>query len=269
MRRYQISGTGTSTGRKRKRVYSATSEEHARELATADETAVDIIEELPPEPPSESQLSFAAELGIALPPGVGKHDVSALISRHTQRDKEPTARHWGFAASYGVEANQHVGKKMLFDTIHASLTHPGREHELVEWFTFRVYRELVKGADSALLDSPKSPLFTAIAHELAADGKVVESVRRYDGQQLIWFGNWTSPDGREHQGGSKRTTAYKRVADLLRARVEIPAKAAPSTSTPKTLRPSESKQEERVDASALAKTLAIITVAGLLWLYLT
>ncbi|MNF93858.1 hypothetical protein D3C84_765490 [compost metagenome] len=93
---------------------------------------------------------------------------------------------------------------------------PGREKELLAWFTFRVYREQMAGAYDAPIESPDDPIIDAIALELLQKPEVINSVRRYEGRALIWFGQWTSNDGHIHQGGSNRTTAYKAAATHLR-----------------------------------------------------
>jgi hypothetical protein len=113
---------------------------------------------------------------------------------------------------YGIEFTDHIGKKALFNRIQAALVAPGREKELLFWFTFRVYRELVGGADNAPIEGPDDPIIGKIADELVTDEQIVRSVRRYEGRELIWFGEWTSPEGYVRTGGSNRTAAYKRVS---------------------------------------------------------
>lgn len=65
MPRFQVTGTGESTGRHRKRVYEVATAEQARSHAEADGTLVSAVAELPPEPPTEGQLQTAREHDIA------------------------------------------------------------------------------------------------------------------------------------------------------------------------------------------------------------
>lgn len=221
---YEIKGKGKDTGRKRRRIYSAPNEVEARQLAEDDGTLVEEVTEIPPEPPTERQLGYAKDLAISIPATATKDDLSDLISLKVDRDKPATERHKNFGRIYGLEFTNYIGKKALFDRIQAALVTPGREKELLSWFTFRVYRGLAGGADSAPIASPNDPTIEEIAEELVADEKIIKSVRRYEGSELVWFGEWTSPDGYVHTGGSNRTAAYKQTSSLLKQRAKLPEK---------------------------------------------
>jgi len=80
MPRYDIQGNGKDSGRKRTCVYSAANEDAARQLAEVDGITVEKIVELPPDMPTEPQLDYAKNLGIAIPAGATKTDISSLIS---------------------------------------------------------------------------------------------------------------------------------------------------------------------------------------------
>jgi hypothetical protein len=224
MPNYEINGKGKNTGRKRKRIYFASSEMEARQLAEDDGMLAEEVIELPPEPPTERQLEYAKGLGISIPPNATKNDLSDLISIKVEKDKPSTERHRTFAKAYGIEITDYIGKKALFDRIQAALVAPGREKELLSWFSFRVYRELANGADNAPIERPDDPIIEAIAEQLIIDEKIINSVRRYQGRELIWFGEWTSPDGYVHTGGSNRTEAYKRVSSMLKERASFPTR---------------------------------------------
>lgn len=182
---------------------------------------VESTQVLPAEPATDAQLSYARDLGIAIPDHATKDELRDLLSCHLDRDKPATERHRGFAKLYAVEHTRFVGKRALFNTIFAALQAPGRESQLVAWFTYRVYRELVHGAEHAAIEGPEDPTIQAMASELIADESVLRSIRRYTGSDLIWFGEWTAPNGRVHNGGSNRTIAYKRASQLLRDRLTL------------------------------------------------
>ena len=221
---YEVKGKGKDTGRKRKRTYSAANELEAKRLAEVDGTLVDEITEMPPEPPTERQLDYAKDLGISIPANASKDDVSDLISLKVDRDRPATERHKNFGRMYNLEFSDFIGKKRLFSRIQFALSASGREKELLSWFTFRVYRGLFYGSENAPISKPDDPIIEEIAEELVTDEKVIKSVRRYNGSDLIWFGTWTSPDGYVHTGGSKRTEAYKQVSSMLKERVTFPTK---------------------------------------------
>ena len=203
---------------------SAVSESEVRQLAEKDGILVEEIIELPPEPATVRQLKYAKDLGISIPANATKGDLSDLISLKLEKDKPSTKRHREFARKYGIETTQYIGKKTLFDRIRAALIVPGRENELLSWFTYRVYRELANGADNAPIQGPNDPVIQEISERLSSDEKIIKSIRRYQGRNLIWFGEWTSPDGYVHTGGSNRTVAYKTVASLLTEKARFPAK---------------------------------------------
>lgn len=168
------------------------------------------------EPPTERQLSYAQDLGILIPNGATKNDVSNLIDMKLDNDKPATDRHRSLAKIFGVEPPSIIGKKALFDLIQYNLVKPGKEKEMLSWFAYRVYRELVHGDDDAAIAGPSDPAIQNIVAQLENNKDVIKSVRRYAGRDLIWFGTFTSSDGYTHNGGSNRTAAYKKINALLK-----------------------------------------------------
>lgn len=168
------------------------------------------------ERPIEGQIKAAREHGIDFPSDVTKDELSDLISLNTWHDKPASPELQAIAKRYGVKVTRYSGKKMLFQRIFDNLSQPGREEDLASWFTYRVYRELVGGATGSPVKGPSDPLIQTVARQLSADPAFIDSIRRYRGVDLVWFGRWTAPDGTTHEGGSNRTTAYKRAAGSLR-----------------------------------------------------
>lgn len=218
---YEVIGKGKDTGRRRRRIYRSSSESGARKLAEEDGTIVEKINELPPDPPTERQLDYARDLGIFVPPNATKNDVSDLISIKVDNDKPSTARHRSFARLYGLKPTEYIGKKQLFDQIKYVLDKPGREKELASWFVYRVYRGLVKGADDAPIKGPNDTILQIIGEKFALEQSVINSIRRYQGREIIWFGEFTAPSGRVYSGGSKRTIAYKAAWSALEEKVGV------------------------------------------------
>jgi hypothetical protein len=166
--------------------------------------------------PTEGQISAAREHGIAFSSDVTKDELSDLISLKTWRDKQASPGLQAIAKGYRVKVTRYSGKRLLFQRIFDRLSQPGHEDDLASWFAYRVYRELVGGAIDSPVKGPSDPLIQTVARQLAADSGFIDSIRRYRGVDLVWFSRWTAPDGTTHEGGSTRTTAYKRVAELLR-----------------------------------------------------
>ena len=172
-------------------------------------------------PPTERQIEYATGLGIEIPKGATKNELSDLISIVVEKDKPAGIRHIEFAKNFGLDCTQYVGKKLLFDRIQDELIKPGNELNMISWFAFRVYRELVSGKINQNLDDPSSAFFMSIAQELISDEKVIKSIKRYSGRDLIWFGEWTSPSGYLMLGGSMKTVAYKTISRMLREKLSL------------------------------------------------
>lgn len=224
MSKFEIIGKGKESGRRRKRIYSAPDENTARCLADEDGTLVQSIIELPPEPPTDRQIKYAKDLGILIPPNVTFADLSDLISFKQNNDKPATERHKQFARNYNIQTTDYIGKKSLFNMIQSTLSIPGREKELLSWFVFRVYRRLVRGASDAPIQGPDHTIIQEISEQLVVNEKIIQSIRRYEGKELIWFGEWIAPDGSVLTGGSNRTAAYKEAAALLKKKANFPVK---------------------------------------------
>lgn len=219
MPKFQVTGKGRESGRARKKAYQANNDDHARSLAEADGMVVGEVEELS-SLPTDGQRAKAAELDIQVPVGITSEELSNLISLTTWHDKKADPALKDLAASYGIPVNAYSGKKFLFARIFECLCVPGREHDLVAWFAYRVYRELVHGAPGMPITGPNDPKIQGIAVRLAAEESLIKSIRRYSGDSLIWFGRYTTPDGVVLEGASNCTTAYRSVSALVRPLAE-------------------------------------------------
>lgn len=216
MSRFQVIGTGTDTGRERQRTYEATTAEEAHRQAEEEGTLVSAVVELPAQPPTEAQITTARALGIDISVDVTGDELSDLISLLTWPDKPAAPELQALAMQYGVRVTKFAGRKLLFHRIFDRLRQPGHEEDLAAWFAYRVYRGLVGGKPNSEISSPHDPLIKHLGRLLAEEPTVIESIRGYRGSDLVWFGRWTSPDGGTHEGGSTRTTAYKKTAAQLR-----------------------------------------------------
>lgn len=224
---FRVKGKTAESGKARNRQYLAKSASQAQSQAEKDGIIVNSVEEIAVQPATERQLAYAADLGIVIPDGISKDEISDLISLSTSDDKPSTERHRAFAEGFGLEPTQYIGKKLLFDGIWNTLEEPMRQSEMLQWFTFRVYRQLVNRSVGAPIDSPFDPVILEVAQELAKDEKAVSSIKRYEGRSLIRFGEWSTPDGSTYSGGSTRTIGFKEASRLLSARLGIGDTSSP------------------------------------------
>lgn len=82
LRQFKVDGRGTDTGRKRQRIYEALDEQNLFDVARDDGTLIESYEEIPPRPPSDRQLEYAAKLGIKdIAPNASFYEVSNLINK--------------------------------------------------------------------------------------------------------------------------------------------------------------------------------------------
>lgn len=245
MPHYEIIGIGAKTGRRRKRVYWEKNEEKARVRAEQDGTIIKSLHVLPSGPPTEAQLKlvknlkikvpaetnkdevstligavfdsepatknqirYAHGLGIILPPNVKKGEISELIDAAVgEKRAQELPQYLVFAQIYNVDASDCVCKQDVFDRILDALRKPGREVELMSWYTYRVYRTLVNGSRNTQINSPAHPSIHAIALLASRNPTLVASVRRnhHSGtSNLIHFFD-----------SGKRIAAFREVSRLL------------------------------------------------------
>lgn len=127
--RFQVSCINPATKRKNKRVYEVRTSEDACKCAENDgfigpyEVSV-----LPSSPPSERQIAYAKTLEAVLPDGACALDVSAIISRITDKDESPVSPKLARQAhNLGLKFSRYHGKTAIMGLAKANLC--GREME--------------------------------------------------------------------------------------------------------------------------------------------
>lgn len=174
-----------------------------------------------PSPPTERQLAFASDLGLNVPLDATWEEVRDLISAAVDKDIPATDRDRSLATLYGVSFTRFTGERHILKLILYAVRRPTHEHDLAAWFIYKVYCDLVRGTDDRQMIGPDHPTIREIAAQLASDETALNSVRRYDAQDLLRFGQWTAPDGALCTGGSKRTAAYEKATLLLKDKLGI------------------------------------------------
>lgn len=174
------------------------------------------------EAPSERQVAYARRLGIRVHRDMTRDDLSRLIDEAAPRVFPPSEGNLRSANELGITTEKPLTKKAFFDHIWRTLQQGNRSEDMAAFFAYRICRHFVSGErDHRAVTGVNAPVIREIARELASDEKIMKSIRRYDGRELIWFGTWTSPDGVQHSGASKRTMAYKAAAALIGDRVGL------------------------------------------------
>jgi hypothetical protein len=162
--------------------------------------------------PTARQIEYAEELGISIPEGVSRAELSDLIDLAVYENDKPADWLVAYAAGLGIVTEQQP-KKRLYSSIWFHLSRQPEGTDLCRWFVFRVLRDRERhhgGKGYGLSD----PLVHEIAGHLVADKKLLSSVKRYD--KVNFFGEFTTKTGLVLSGGSRRTAAYGAVVGLLK-----------------------------------------------------
>lgn len=170
--------------------------------------------------PTESQLSYAKSLGIDVPKWASKSDVSILITRVVNDNdySAPNPDLVDYAISKGVNFSRCVGKKAFYNIVFDDLS----DLDKVAFFAFSLYRWLSGERHGNLETFPYKRVFDNFAAEFVKDESFMNSLKRYKGSDLRYFGEITLPSGYVSNGGSVRTFAYKKTSAFLQQKFEVP-----------------------------------------------
>jgi hypothetical protein len=140
---FEIVGKCKDTGRKRQRIYTAENESEARSKAEADGTIIESIRELPPEPATERQLSYAKDLGISIPSNPTKNEMIYLISKAVDPPASKTQMYC--LNEHGIQLDKYTFESIekVVATLDKELQQVNRE--LARWYMYSVIRYLTKG----------------------------------------------------------------------------------------------------------------------------
>lgn len=216
--------------------------------------------------PTERQLRYARDLGIKIPDGATREDISALIDKYNSSDFDATDDERELAEQYGLQLNRYSGKRAIFAAIFRKLRQSGSGQELAAWFAYCVALDyLAKDSHLANID-PADAVFLEIGSELAQDAKLVKSLLRYDADNTRIFGERAGPDGSTHCGGSQRTAVYKRSIELLRDHRLIPETSAAGSirSRRATTSPHQSTRKQRPGSTSALLPLVIVIATALI-----
>jgi hypothetical protein len=215
MHRYLICGTGSASGRRRTRIYQAATEALARDFAEADGTLCDRILKLPPVQVT-SRLSLVARAHqIDFPSPTCSEELAQLICLKIWRDTIASSDLQNIASEHGVLVTVYSGRGFLCQSIFAKLASSDNTADLAAWFAYRVYIDLVGSLKNSRVRNPDDPLIRIVARLLATSSEVVQSIKRYEGADLLSFNDWSDSAGIRRKGARRLTLAYVRAAQLL------------------------------------------------------
>lgn len=172
------------------------------------------ITQIPHESPTENQIAYAKDLKIKITPEMTKLDLSYLIDKVLEEEKDANPELIEYATECKIKLSTFIGKKSLYDYIWNSLTGLDK----IAFFIFCVYRWLSEDRLGNLNKSPYKDLFYSFAEQQTDNPSFMRSMTRYKGHELRFFGNQKYKSKKEEfecYGGSDQTIAYKTAATFL------------------------------------------------------
>lgn len=203
---YKVQGTNGETGRKKTIKLVAHDQESA-------ETELALRGLLPPyrfteeefDMPTDSQMSYAIDLGIEIYPSMTRKDVSTLIKRELEPEADPSEDLMTYAYNKNIYFSPFVGLESLCNIIFNTLC----SRDKAVFFCYAVYCSIKCVELGNLDESPDSEKFYEFGDMYAADESFKASLESYSGDDLITF--------ESNYGASKRRKAYQLAANFLQA----------------------------------------------------
>ena len=182
--RYVVRGVNTTTNRKNKRTYTASSEADAIRKAEAGGLAgpFEIIVEAA-EDATESQLAYAKDIGLNVPKGACKYDLSALLSRAENNDERAAIPGvLEFLAGRGWRGSSLIGYGAMLEAVMNFLPEPRDGIAFYAYYIDQTENSLpLANFDAA----PKKDHYLAFADYAIRSEKTVEHYRRWR-QDKTW-----------------------------------------------------------------------------------
>ncbi len=151
------------------------------------------------EEPTDKQLAYAADLGLVIPPGSTKSDVSCLISRATGEDSKesPGPELVALADGFGLKYSACIGADGLFRHIVSA----ANDRDRAALFIYAVRQSLRGEPFGDMLADPEVGHFYAFADQALNDPGVIRSI--------------TGRDVSDFKKPNKGTNAYKAAAAFI------------------------------------------------------
>lgn len=175
---YEVFGVNPKTNRKKTKQVVVVGEDE--EKAKQKSGLIDIIsvECLEPEPPSNAQIEYGRDLGIAYNDCYNKQDYTALISVATAEevyvpiDKDAAE----FAADHNIYLSQYDSMTKLYRRYYYDLSTPSA----IAFFAFTVYQSLKGFTCYDYTKHPQIDLFEQFSKEYTDNPEFMRSFSRYE-----------------------------------------------------------------------------------------
>lgn len=195
---YKVTGINPETNRKKSVEVIVLGSDEKQAEHKSGLINVSAIEKIDPEPPSQAQIKYGNDLGIAYKDYYSKKDYSCLISVATAEEEyiPIDCKAAEFAANHDIFLSQYASLARLYRYYYANLT----IKEAAAFFAFTVYQSLYGFVCYDYKEHPEYELFSNFSDDVIDDEKFTNSLLRYnDINEFI----------PEHGQIRKSTNAYK------------------------------------------------------------
>ena len=205
----------SSTNRVRKvKVYATSKEDATHQLTQLGYLPPFSLTRAPDKQPTERQIELCKEANIDIPANACCEDVSALLTSYYEYDEKPPSDGLKeFATNHKIIFSSYSGKKLLYDKVFSGLDIENK----IAFFIFSVYRYLSDDRESNLDVHPHREIFYDFAREKAGSKRYINSLIKYRGRDLRFFGTLTFDDYpyKSHYGGRTDLMAYRDAKQYL------------------------------------------------------
>lgn len=205
----------SSTNRVRKvKVYATSKEDAAHQLMQLGYLPPFALTRAPDKQPTERQIELCKEANIEIPANACCEDVSALLTSYYEYDEKPPSDGLKeFATNHKIIFSSYSGKKRLYDKVFSGLDIENK----IAFFIFSVYRYLSDDRESNLDVHPHREIFYDFAREKAGSKRYINSLIKYRGRDLRFFGTLTFDDYpyKSHYGRRTDLMAYRDAKQYL------------------------------------------------------
>lgn len=154
---FEVAGTSAKTGKPLKpKTLQAFTEAKARAMAQESGMVVATVIQLPEQEPTEKQIEYARDLGISIPRGANRREVSDLISCEVELDEPAESELRALAEKFEVDYTEYVGRGKLCGYIWNSPAIQG-DKNTAAWFTYCLYRDLLPKRVKPVATTPEHP----------------------------------------------------------------------------------------------------------------